>query len=58
MATLVGRTVVCKRVVQGCPVSILGRTFFANLVVFLMQEFDVILEMDWLAKYYVSIDCA
>ncbi|XP_057981241.1 uncharacterized protein LOC131166682 [Malania oleifera] len=29
----------------------------ANLVFLDMHEFDMILEMDWLAAYYASIDC-
>lgn len=34
------------------------RIFLANLIAFLVQGFDVILGMDWLAMHYASIDCA
>ena len=47
---------VCKRVVYGCPVSISGRVLPVNLVVLSMINYDVILEMDWLAKHLMIID--
>ena len=47
----IGKTVVCKRTVCECPISICGRVFPANLVVLPMFSYDVILGMDWLAKY-------
>jgi hypothetical protein len=33
------------------------RTLPANLAVFQMLGFDIILGMDWLSRYYASIDC-
>ena len=30
---------------------------FANLIILDMQDFDVILGMDWLSKYSATIDC-
>lgn len=54
--TLVGKTVVCKRVVFGCLVSICENVLPANLVVFSMNGYNVILGMDWLAKHYTSIN--
>jgi hypothetical protein len=50
--------VVCKRVVCECPVSICGRVLAANLVVFPMFSYDVILGMDWLTRHSAVIDCA
>ena len=58
VTTLVGKIVVCKCVVCGCPVSICGRVLHANLVVLPMISYDVILGIDWLAKYLTIIDCA
>ena len=58
ITTPVGKTVVCKRAVCECPVSICGRVLPTNLVVLPMFSFDVILGMDWLTKYSVVIDCA
>jgi hypothetical protein len=57
VTTPVGKTVVCKCVVCECHVSIYGSVLPANLVV-LMISYDVILEMDWLAKHSSIIDCA
>ena len=58
VTTLVGKTVVYRCAVYECPVSICGRVFPTNLVVLPMFSYDVILEMDWLVKYLVVIDCA
>jgi hypothetical protein len=58
ITTLVGKTVACKHVVCECPVSICGRALPSNLVVLSMFSYDVILEMDWLMRHSVVIDCA
>jgi hypothetical protein len=52
----VGKTVVCKRVVFECPVSICGRVLPANLVVLSMFSYDIILGIDWLIKHSAIID--
>jgi hypothetical protein len=57
VTTPIGKTVTCKRVVYECPVSICGRVLPANLVVLPMFSYDIILEMDWLMKHSVIIDC-
>lgn len=51
VTTPMRRTVVCKREAGECPVSIGGRIFPTNLMVFTMHGFDIILGMDWLAKH-------
>ena len=58
LTTPVGKTVVCKRAVCECPVSIYGRILPTNLVVLLMFSYDVILGMDWLMEYSAVINCA
>lgn len=58
VATPVGEIVVCRRVVRGCLMSVEGRVLPANLVVFAMKGFDVILGIDWFTKHYASIYCA
>ncbi|GLT69311.1 hypothetical protein SLA2020_414700 [Shorea laevis] len=57
VATPVGETVVCKSAVCGCPLSICGKILPANLIIFAMFSYDIILEMDWLAKHHANIDC-
>ncbi|XP_035547382.1 uncharacterized protein LOC118348916 [Juglans regia] len=58
VATPTGNSVVCSEMLPGCPLSIEGRLMPADLIVFHMVGFDVILGMDWLASYRASIDCA
>ena len=40
-----------------CSVSIIGQLMPADLIVFAMHDFDVILGMDWLAQYRACVDC-
>ena len=56
VTTPLGKIVVCKRVVCGCPVKIYGRVLLVNLVVLLTINYYVILGMDWLAKHMEIID--
>jgi hypothetical protein len=46
VATLVGKNVVCKRATCGCLVSICGRVLPANIVVLLMNSYEIIIKMD------------
>ena len=39
------------------PVIVGGRELLADLVLWDVIDFDVILGMDWLAQYYASLDC-
>ncbi|XP_037446316.1 uncharacterized protein LOC119316015 [Triticum dicoccoides] len=40
-----------------CPIEIMGWKFMADLIVMEMQDFDIILGMDWLQEYRATIDC-
>jgi hypothetical protein len=44
-------------VCQGCSVILADEVFSANLVVFSLGAFDVILRMDWLSQYRAVISC-
>ncbi|XP_011101727.1 uncharacterized protein LOC105179793 [Sesamum indicum] len=44
-------------VVRSCPMVVEGVTLYANLVVIDLREFDIILEMDWLASNHSLVDC-
>ncbi|XP_021751078.1 uncharacterized protein LOC110716752 [Chenopodium quinoa] len=48
----------CSRLFFSVPISISGVEFLADLIEFDLNEFDVILGMDWLGKYEAKIDCA
>ena len=41
----------------GCVVSLDDIQFRVDLIVLVMSEFDIILGMDWLESYHVSINC-
>ena len=43
--------------IRACQIQIGGAVLFADLIVLEMKDFQVILGMDWLAKYCVTIDC-
>ncbi|XP_040996102.1 uncharacterized protein LOC121242280 [Juglans microcarpa x Juglans regia] len=58
VVTPTGNSIVCSEILLGCPLSIEGRLMLADLIVFHMIGFDVILGMDWLASYHASIDCS
>jgi hypothetical protein len=51
-----GKKVICNKMVENCPINIKGRNLPINLSVFKSLGYDVILGMDWLSKYYASIN--
>jgi hypothetical protein len=57
VVTPVGKSLLCSKVVVDCSIIIGGRTLLANLVVFEMVGYDVILGMDWLSKHHAHINC-
>jgi hypothetical protein len=57
VSTLVGKLVLCRKIALGCPIHIEGRILSANLIVFDMEGFNIILEMDWLSNNHAIIDC-
>ena len=57
VSTLVGESVVSKQVYRDCPITVLHRLIFADLVELDMVDFDVIPGIDWLHSCYASIDC-
>jgi hypothetical protein len=50
IVTPIGKSLLCNKVVVDCSITIGGKTLLANLVVFEMVGYDVILIMDWLSK--------
>ena len=39
------------------PIKFQDYTMYANLIVIDMNDYDVILSMDWFSTYYAVIDC-
>ncbi|KAE8664337.1 hypothetical protein F3Y22_tig00112800pilonHSYRG00034 [Hibiscus syriacus] len=52
-----GHSARVNRVCHGCPIKIQGIEFPANLMELPFDEFEVILGMDWLYRYYANVDC-
>ena len=50
-------SLIADRVYIGCRVIIEGHEFLANLVLLDIQDFDVILGMDWLSRHHATMDC-
>lgn len=57
VTTPVGKKVVCENYYSKCSVLIGGLLMLADLIVLATHDFDVILGMDWLTRYQVSVDC-
>ncbi|KAA3481309.1 protease [Gossypium australe] len=53
-----GQSVWVSKLYRDVPLEVQGSVFLANLMEFLFGEFDLILGMNWLVKYYVSLDYA
>jgi len=47
----------CSYVHSNIPISINGSTFPANLLRFPLEEFDIILGMDWLSTHHARFEC-
>jgi hypothetical protein len=56
VATPSGDSSLLELVCRGCVVSLDDLWFEVDLIVIHMSEFDVILGMDWLSSYHVSIE--
>ncbi|XP_041016310.1 uncharacterized protein LOC121258847 [Juglans microcarpa x Juglans regia] len=52
-----GKVIDCTSIVKNCPLEITDLVLTADLIVFHMMEFDLILGMDWLSRHYAQIDC-
>lgn len=55
--TLIGKQVTCEEHFLECWVRIGDLILTANLIVLRMNDFGVILGMDWLASYHAFMDC-
>nr|GEX50236.1 hypothetical protein [Tanacetum cinerariifolium] len=45
-------------IIWGCTLNLLDHSFNINLMPIELGSFDIIVGMDWLAKYHAVIDCA
>ncbi|XP_057522324.1 uncharacterized protein LOC130802366 [Amaranthus tricolor] len=52
-----GERILCQRVYRDIPLDFMGIDLRVDLIEFPLDNFDVILGMDWLRKYKEIIDC-
>ena len=52
-----GEVMYSDRVLRACPIIVDDRELFVDLIVLDMDEYEIILGMDWLSKYHAKIDC-
>ena len=57
VSTLVGESILGKKICHHCTFSINHKSTIADLVELQMVDFDVILGMDWLPACYASDYC-
>ncbi|GJW01339.1 putative reverse transcriptase domain-containing protein [Tanacetum coccineum] len=53
-----GKIIRINTIIRGCTLNFLDHPFNNNLMPIELGSFDVIVGMDWLAKYHAVIDCA
>ncbi|XP_031099729.1 uncharacterized protein LOC116003930 [Ipomoea triloba] len=53
-----GKVVTCSNVFENIPINIEGESFPCTLIQFGLDDFDIILGMDWLGKYRAKIFCS
>ncbi|GJW01356.1 putative reverse transcriptase domain-containing protein [Tanacetum coccineum] len=53
-----GKIIRINTIIRGCTLNFLDYPFNINLMPVELGSFDVIVGMDWLAKYHAVIDCA
>ncbi|GJU22662.1 putative reverse transcriptase domain-containing protein [Tanacetum coccineum] len=53
-----GKIIRINTIIRGCTLNFLDHPFNINLMPIELGSFDVIVGMDWLAKYHAIIDCA
>ncbi|GKD40927.1 putative reverse transcriptase domain-containing protein [Tanacetum coccineum] len=53
-----GKIIGINTIIRGCTLNFLDHPFNINLMPVELGSFDVIIGMDWLAKYHTVIDCA
>ncbi|GJX47059.1 reverse transcriptase domain-containing protein [Tanacetum coccineum] len=52
-----GKIIRINTIIRGCTLNFLDHPFNINLMLVELGSFDVIIGMDWLAKYHAVIDC-
>ena len=54
--TPMGNSIVANQECRSCPLQLANRELYADLLILDMEDFDIILGMDWLLSYHAFID--
>lgn len=46
-----------REIMPGCEIVVHDRVMLSDLVVLAIQDFDLLLGMDWLSRHYAKVDC-
>ena len=57
VSTLIGESIIAKRVYHNCIVIVSDRDTLADLVELYMVDFDVMIGMDCISSCYAKVDC-
>ena len=52
-----GEVMYSDNILKACSVMVVDRELFADLIVLDMNDYEIILGLDWLSKYFAKIDC-
>ena len=52
-----GEVMYSDKILRACPIVVDDRELIADLIVLDMNDYEIILGMDWLSKYFAKIDC-
>ncbi|GJS52072.1 putative ribonuclease H-like domain-containing protein [Tanacetum coccineum] len=52
-----GKLIEADTIIRGCTLNLLNYPFTIDLMPLYLGSFDVIIDMDWLTKYYIVIVC-
>jgi hypothetical protein len=57
VTTLLGKMVVASKYVPDCSIQVGSKELKADLIVMTIEDYDLILGMDWLSKHGARVDC-
>ena len=57
VSTPIGDNISAERIYRYCPINVLHRVTYVDLIEFTVLHFDIILVMDWNHKCYATIEC-
>ena len=52
-----GEVMYSNKVLRACPIIVDDRELFVDLIVVDINEYEIILGIDWLSKYHAKTDC-